>query len=232
MTGEIIFSELPSSKKFINLSGMVFSRLTVLGYHGSVSGRSYWTCKCECGIIKPIRGTHLSGGLTVSCGCYNYDKSFESKHGHAKGGTVSRTYSTWCGMNARCYNVNDRFYNDYGSRGIKVCDRWRHDFKAFLSDMGEKPKGTTIDRYPDNDGDYCPENCRWATPSEQANNRRSNNVIVVNGESKTIAQWAKGSGLSPYSIRRRIYRLGWTAEKAVKTPILTKTSEGWAVISE
>lgn len=140
------------------------------------------------------------------------------KHGKAHGNYKHGKpygYRTWLGIKTRCYNKNSLSYKDYGARGIKVCDRWLgpDGFNHFLEDMGPKPVGYTLDRI-NNDGDYCPENCRWATPKEQANNRRSNKVI--NG--KTLAELGKELGGSRHLVQRRL-KCGWSLEDAISRPV-------------
>lgn len=117
--------------------------------------------KCDCGNTKEVPNRALKNG-TTSCGCKT----------RTHGMTRSPTHSSWSNMISRCYNTNNPRYKDWGGRGIKVCDRWRHSFLNFLEDMGERPKGMTLDRYPDPNGNYEPGNCRWATPKQQAENKR------------------------------------------------------------
>lgn len=146
------------------------------------------------------------------------------------------TYRSWRGALARCYNPRATGFERYGGRGIKVCDRWRSDYQAFLADMGPRPPGHTLDRI-DNDKPYEPGNCRWATPSEQNNNQRTNHRLTIGTVTRTVAQWARLVGLRAVTLRTRL-RDGWTAEAAVTTParsaeILTvegesKTLEAWA----
>lgn len=124
--------------------------------------RTCWVCLCDCGRVKTISGKLLRNGHARSCGCRE-----RMKHGKYK----SRIYNCWRDMKDRCYNEHNPRYKDYGGRGIKVCDRWL-DFNNFYADMGDKPKGKSIDRI-DNDGDYCPENCKWSTRSEQQWNTRA-----------------------------------------------------------
>ncbi len=126
------------------------------------------------------------------------------------------TYGSWENMIQRCENPNYKWYHRYGGREIKVCSRWRNSFHSFFEDMGEKPKGLTLERI-DNDGDYTPENCKWATWREQANNRRSNRNITINKETKNITEWSHIVGVSSGTISARI-RLGWLPDKAVLTP--------------
>lgn len=120
-------------------------------------------------------------------------------------------------MKGRCLNPSYGNYANYGGRGIKVCDRWLESFENFLADMGEAPRGTSIDRI-DNDGHYTPENCRWATDSEQQNNKRDTVLLTANGKTQTINEWAKETGLDVALIRNRIKRHGWSVEKAINTP--------------
>lgn len=132
-----------------------------------------WECVCDCGSAKIVRVNRLRSGETTSCGCYQKEQAAKLNlwHGHKRRHKSSPTHNSWRAMIARCVNPRNRGYVNYGGRGINVCLRWRHSFANFLADMGERPKGTTLDRR-DNDKGYAPENCRWATPVQQANNTR------------------------------------------------------------
>jgi hypothetical protein len=131
----------------------------------------------------------------------------ESNKRRAKHGMYqTKTYRIWASMKTRCSSPNNTSYSRYGGRGIKVCDRWQ-EFENFYADMGDAPKGMTLDRV-DVDGDYTPENCRWATAQEQQNNMRSNQHITYQGKTQTLAQWARELGLS-YSALGYRYRNGW-----------------------
>jgi len=135
---------------------------------------------------------------------------------------MSRTpeYDAWSHMKKRCFNLNHKAYSNYGGRGITVCDRWL-DLENFLTDMGTKPSPKhSLDRI-NNDGDYCLENCRWATKAEQDNNRRSNRLITIENDTRTIAQWAKEMGFGKGVIYNRL-NLGWSDLKAITTPLRSK----------
>lgn len=167
----------------MNLSQTRFGRLVAqwpVGREGK-SFRIVWLCVCDCGKISLVRTNHLRGGHIRSCGCLLSDLLVKRnkttppsfRHGHAARDNPSREYSSWEGMIQRCTNPNHPKYKYWGGRGIKVCERWRI-FDNFLADMGERPLGKSIDRFPNNDGNYEPGNCRWATQSEQNfNTRRS-----------------------------------------------------------
>lgn len=129
----------------------------------------------------------------------------------------TKTWTSWASMLNRCTNERTPAYARYGARGITVCDRWRNSFEAFLEDMGERPDGTTLDRYPDKNGNYEPGNCRWATAIEQQRNRNSNVFVTYNGATKCLAEWATQYGLRADAISWRLKR-GWSAHEALTTP--------------
>lgn len=156
---------------------------------------------CDCGGKITVSISSVKTGHTKSCGCI--------KHGMSK----TREYRSWNGMRSRCNNKNGKSYKNYGGRGIKVCPRW-DSFEKFIKDMGKCPAGKSLDRI-DNNGNYEPSNCRWTSYEEQANNRRSNNLLTFKGKTRNIAFWAKETGINQRTIRSRVSQLGWTAEKAL-----------------
>jgi hypothetical protein len=146
----------------INLEGRVFGKLTITARAPNQGRNTMYDCRCECGAGKRVMAKNLANGRTKSCGCVRCVEA----HGQAK----KPTYLTWIGMKQRCTNPKATGFKNYGGRGITVCPQWMK-FSVFLSDMGERPEGMTLDR-KDNDQGYRPDNCVWATHKQQATNRR------------------------------------------------------------
>jgi hypothetical protein len=159
------------------LSGQRFGRWLVVKYSHTAGGHVRWVCRCDCGTEKIVRGSYLSEGSSRSCRCLIREKlaHLATKHGqatNARGNNPSPEYRAWASMINRCERPTYRGFHRYGGRGITICDRWRSSFESFFEDMGKRPSGDhSLDRFPNNDGNYEPGNCRWATRKEQAANR-------------------------------------------------------------
>lgn len=195
-------------------SGTRFGRLVAVNLVQRDQGREnnhHWRFICDCGSEKVAGIKRVRSGNTTSCGCAFSDMMSERNSTHGLSASHPREYRSWKDMRARCRNPNDTDFKDYGGRGISVCQRW-DSFADFFADMGIRPKGATLDRI-NTDGDYTPSNCRWASATTQANNKRSNRKLTINGETKTLQEWCRIHGLDHSKVRYRLSR-GWSVEKA------------------
>lgn len=193
-----------------DLTGEPFGRWIVLNEAPARKGRRYWNCRCECGSESIVDGKELRLERSRGCGrCRNL------KHGYST--EQSSEYMTWKNIKSRCNNPNNKSYNRYGERSIRVCDRWMESFEAFLADMGMKPfPEATIERI-DNDGPYSKENCKWATQSEQMRNMSRNRLITFQGRTQCLQDWVNETGLSKAVISNRLKK-GWTVEETLTVP--------------
>lgn len=198
----------------MNIKGKVFGFLTVIKRKGFVvyeSGKRVpvWECVCECGNMKKIRQPALTAGRTISCGCYSKIASIT----HGMSGTS--IYKRWGEIRQRCLNINSKAYIHYGGRGIKVCNEW-NNFETFYADMGDPPTPEhSIDRI-DNDGDYSPDNCRWATNAEQNRNQSTTRLISFRGKTLCLSEWARIVGVARSTLRDRLKN--WSLKQALTTP--------------
>ncbi len=201
-------------RKFRDISGMQFGRLKAISVNRIVKNRCYWNCDCECGNKTVVRSSSLLSGDTKSCGCLRAEILLHETY-ETHGMTETRLYRIWMGMKRRCKNKNLREYNRYGGRGITVCQEWLDDFMNFYNwAMANGYRDDlTLDR-KDNDKGYFPNNCRWSTVKEQANNRSNNVLLFFNNELKTISEWGEELGIKDGTIRARLKR-GWSVEKSL-----------------
>lgn len=214
---------MPKRQRVLVVAGQRFGRLTVVR-EVEGPGRPV-EFRCDCGATKVSRLTNVRRGTVRSCGCLRREVAAEAHttHGGAARGVRKRAeYRIWGGILYRCTNPGSPAYARYGGRGIRVCEAWRSSFARFLADVGPRPSPAhSIDRI-DNDGDYAPGNCRWATAAEQARNRCQNVWITLDGETRCLLDWAQLRGLSLATVEARMYQRGWSAERAVTQPPATK----------
>ena len=212
--------------KLKDLTGEKFNRLTLIEPAGFDNiNRPIWLCKCECGNMKNIRYWDVVQGRSKSCGCLRnekahdrliaYNKSHNIKHNECR----TRLYNIWSGMTQRCCNQNSHGYKDYGARGITVCEEWMKDYRNFRKWATENgyDDNLSLDRI-NNDGNYEPSNCRWATNVEQARNRRNNLIVTYKGKTQTLMEWSKELNIK-YDVLWRRLKKGWSPERTFERPV-------------
>lgn len=200
-----------------DISGRVFGRLRVIEYACTIKQVSHWRCVCECGKERVVAHNSLTTGNTRSCGCFNRDQVIASQKTH--GMTRSREFRCWQQMIQRCTNTNYKNYHYYGGRGISVCQEWLVSFQAFHEHIGLAPtRKHTVDRYPDQNGNYEPGNVRWATQKEQSRNMRRNRLITIGERTQCVTDWASEVGLNRATLMNRL-ESGWDESAAVFTPV-------------
>lgn len=212
--------------KFIDLTGQRFGRLTVVSRAENTKyGHPRWKCRCDCGNMPVVSGNDLRRGHTESCGCLQKERtSLYNRDNQANyGDGDTRLYTIWQGIKARTSNPNTYAYKNYGERGIMICGEWDNSFQKFKQWALERgyQEHLTIDRIDNNKG-YSSDNCRWVERKSQSINRRNNHYITYNGETKTLAEWARLLGIKRKTLSDRITRCGWNVEKALTTPTRKK----------
>lgn len=200
--------------KFIDMSGMICGRLTVTSEYIRKPSTTLWKCACRCGKVVYVAGWGLRSGRTQSCGCLANEKTIERFTTHGQKHT--RLYDIWCNMKGRCYTSSSSFFDRYGGRGIIVCPEWRKSFEAFRdwALANGYAEGLTIDR-KDNDGNYEPSNCRWATQQEQSFNTSRTVYLTYKGIRQSLKQWAIYANL-PYDTLYYRINHGWSVKEAIE----------------
>jgi len=209
------------SRRKIDVQGQRFGFATVLREDGrGKQGHVLWLCQCDCGNLFHTTSSQLIRGMTKSCGCYSSACTTQRNKERILYHTEDeiRLSRIWKNMIARCEDCGATAYSRYGARGITVCEEW-HSFEAFKAwaFTSGYESTLTIDR-KDNNGGYCPENCRWATDQEQNCNKRNNRNIEYNGEVHNIAEWAKILDKRMSTLHWRLVKAGWSVERAFTTP--------------
>jgi hypothetical protein len=206
-----------------SLIGKTFGYLTVVGdaapEGGDKSWRSICVCACSPEKQKTVSNPALKKGLTTSCGCRVVERAsvMKLRHGASiEGNSKFGTYRSWHGAKSRCYTLNSPNYKHYGGRGITMCDRWKNSFDNFFEDMGYRPTGMTLERI-DNEGNYEPGNCKWATTKEQNCNKRTNKIYTIRGKKDCLTYLCKYFGISCSCVRKRLHK-GWSPEDAFLIP--------------
>jgi hypothetical protein len=187
--------------------------------HFDVERGARWVCVCDCGRQCSVLGYNLRNGHTRSCGgCGKSAKDSNGMYCRTHGASDTLEYNTWNNMIQRCKSANSETRPHHAGRGIKVCVRWL-SFANFLEDMGPRPSiKHQLDRYPNQDGDYEPGNCRWATPTEQLRNTSRNRILEFRGESHCVSEWAAILGINRSVVFSRL-AIGWSVERALSTPV-------------
>jgi len=205
--------------RFVDLTGKTFGKLTVQEYlgrfvaEGTVFRAAYYKCKCECGNDCQVAAASLRASKTLSCGCSKSHYALGVPSFKKTGMSRTPEYTAWIRMRRSCYDTDYKDYARYGARGIQVCEEWKNDFLAFFSYVGKRPSSKhSIDRYPNNNGNYEPGNVRWATCTQQARNRRSSKLIEFNGVTKSMVEWSVEFNI-PYVIMKSRIRHNWTMER-------------------
>lgn len=214
--------------KLIDLTGQKFSRLTVIKrVENNKHKQRMWLCKCDCGNEKIVRGLDLINGKIKSCGCLKIEQNKINLNSTSHGLTDCRLYYIWINIKTRCYNSQNKNYRFYGAKGIKMCDEWKNDFKAFYdwaykNGYNDKAKRgeCTIDRI-DSNKDYMPSNCRFLNQKQQTRNMKSNHLITFNNETHCIGEWAEILNISRKTLDSRIGR-GWDIKRVLTTPLMNK----------
>ncbi len=211
-------------KRFKPSPNLKYNRLTsICEVYVDSRGQKNWKFSCECGNEIVARFSAVKSGNTKSCGCWNKESASKraTTHGHSGLKDIYRAeYGIWRGMKKRASGTLKGSQNiNYSKKNISICEEWKKSFLAFINDMGPRPSPKhSIDRFPNNNGNYEPSNCRWATAKEQARNRESNRLITYKGETKTLSEWGETTGIRQSKIGQRISKWGWSIEKALETP--------------
>ena len=201
-----------------DLIGCTFGRWHVVSFAFVKAPHKYFNCRCDCGTERTVQGPSLTQGTTKSCGCFRRERSKERHTTHGACGHPG--YASWAAMRVRCGNKKGEHYRHYGGRGIKVCGRWQ-TFQGFWEDMGPTwAPGLSLDRI-DVNGSYIPENCRWATATQQAQNKRTNLVVETPWGPLTQSEAARRAGISVGCLKNRIHA-GWPAETLFLPPSYTR----------